>query len=134
MSTEDLEDFTPLRLADLLVREGLLSFVYDEHRYVTASKYIDPSGNEMWWLNIILSIGKVRLVEDNVPLGGHSYLDMDDAYAARAMRRWGARDRLMERQHPAGPQAGPLNRFPTLRQYCQTHVVPWKPSEKGAIP
>ena len=52
-STLDLEDASDDDLRDFLVEEGLLVFVAD-YRHVSGAKFLDPSNNEMWSINVVI--------------------------------------------------------------------------------
>jgi hypothetical protein len=63
MSDEDL--------AGLLAAENLVKFKPDK-RYIATTKIIDPSGNEMWAVNVAVGDEDDLFVEDSIPFKTYS--------------------------------------------------------------
>ncbi len=66
-STLGLEAATNTELAQLLVREHLLTFTGAD-RFVSGVRFRDPSGHELWSVNVVIGDDESIFVEDNVPL------------------------------------------------------------------
>lgn len=64
-STIDLENASQGEIAGLLVSENLVRFNSDK-RYLAARRFVDPSGNEMWSINIVVGDGETVFLEDRV--------------------------------------------------------------------
>jgi hypothetical protein len=54
-------------LADLLVREQLLRFT-GAARHVAGVRFVDPSGHELWAVNVVIGDEDDTFVEDRVPV------------------------------------------------------------------
>ncbi|HWE41977.1 MAG TPA: hypothetical protein VG432_05690 [Gemmatimonadaceae bacterium] len=67
LSTIGIEKLTDAEFAALLEAEGLLRFT-GIARYVAARPLTDPSGNEMWSVNVVVGDDEDTFVEDRVAL------------------------------------------------------------------
>jgi len=66
-STRGLEDATNEALRTLLEREKLITYLGPE-RLGSASKWVDPSGNELWSFNIVVGDDAGTYVDTSSPL------------------------------------------------------------------
>lgn len=72
LSRLGLENATDDHFREMLVQEGLLTFKLLKHPDVAARHWQDPSGNQMWSVNVVVGDeDSSAFVKDHVPL--HRY-------------------------------------------------------------
>ncbi len=64
-STIDLENLTKEDFEKLLAAENLVRFKPGE-RYLAFKKRLDPSGNELWSVNVVVGDDEETFVEDTI--------------------------------------------------------------------
>ena len=68
LSRQGLESATQEELAALLEREGLVRFRPEGRRSVAAKAHIDPSGNDMWSLNVAAGVDERTFLAESFPM------------------------------------------------------------------
>ena len=66
-STAQIEAYTDAQFIQLLEDEGLIEF-FGDSEYVTGQTFEDPSGNEMWSINIVIGDADNEFAKDSVTL------------------------------------------------------------------
>ena len=67
-SSDGLEELSAEELKDLLVREGLVVFAYPERRFAGVGCLVDPSGNQLYSVNVIVADEDTVYAESEVLL------------------------------------------------------------------
>jgi len=67
MSARGIEDVDDAFFADLLEREGLVRF-QPGRRYVSAARWHDVAGNDLWSVNVVVGDDEGVFVSDSLPL------------------------------------------------------------------
>ena len=67
LSTAQIETYTDAQFIELLEDEGLIEFLSDK-KHVTSQTLDDPSGNEIWSINIVIADENNEFVKDSINL------------------------------------------------------------------
>ena len=66
-STSQIETYTNAQFIKLLEDDGLIEFSSDQ-KYVTGEMFEDPSGNEMWSVNVVIADENNEFTKDSISL------------------------------------------------------------------
>ena len=72
LSTRGLENYSNEDFVRLLEREVSLKFKSSQQTYLDAAKFVDPSGNEMWTVNLVVGDEDETFIEGGPPLNRYA--------------------------------------------------------------
>jgi len=68
LSRIGLEDASDKDFETLLEKEGLLRFKPGKERYLSAAPFVDPTGNDIWSINVVVGDEDDTFIEGGLPL------------------------------------------------------------------
>ena len=71
LSSLGMESYTDDMFRALLEAEGLVRFLTDD-RYVSAKRFMDAGGNDVWSVNIVIGDDETLFAKDNVHLNAYA--------------------------------------------------------------